>query len=121
MRLILVTFVLLLLVFLALYVLVPVGLYIRASVAGVKLHAFRTLMQMNAHGVPARELVHALIRAKRAGLDVDLRLLEAHHLAGGRVDRVVDAALAAQQRGEPVDVARLCDQDLRDQNVTPDA
>ncbi len=38
-----------------------------------------------------------MIKAVKAGLDVDINQLETHYLAGGNVDRVVDALIAAQR------------------------
>ena len=39
--------------------------------------------------VPSR-IVNPMIKATKAGLDISINKLEAHYLAGGNVDRVVD-------------------------------
>jgi uncharacterized protein YqfA (UPF0365 family) len=42
-------------------------------------------------------VVRPLITATKAGLELDINLLEAHYLAGGRVDRVVGALISADK------------------------
>ena len=46
--------------------------------------------------IPCR-VVNPLIKAHKAGLDVTINQLESHYLAGGNVDRVVNALIAAQR------------------------
>ena len=94
--LIFVVFVVLLLVIL--FTLIPVGLWISALAAGVKV-GLMTLIGMRLRRVTPSKIVLPLIKAVKAGLDLDTEKLEAHHLAGGNVDRVVDALIAAQRAG----------------------
>ena len=56
-------------------------------------------------------MIGPLIKAHKAGLNLTTNQLESHYLAGGNVDRVVDANIAAQradinfERGAAIDLA----------------
>ncbi len=75
---------------------VPIGLWISALAADVHVGIF-TLIGMRMRRVTPAKIVMPLIKANKAGLDVNVNQLEAHYLAGGNVDRVVDALIAAQR------------------------
>ncbi|MBR0288469.1 MAG: flotillin-like protein FloA, partial [Selenomonadaceae bacterium] len=75
---------------------VPIGLWISALAAGVPVGIF-TLIGMRMRRVPPAKIVMPLIKANKAGLDVNVNQLEAHYLAGGNVDKVVDALIASQR------------------------
>ncbi|MBO4779523.1 MAG: flotillin-like protein FloA [Selenomonadaceae bacterium] len=75
---------------------VPIGLWISALAADVHVGIF-TLIGMRMRRVPPAKIVMPLIKANKAGLDVTVNQLEAHYLAGGNVDKVVDALIAAQR------------------------
>jgi uncharacterized protein YqfA (UPF0365 family) len=47
--------------------------------------------------VPPQKIILPLIKADKAGIPVGQNQLEAHYLAGGNVDRVVDALIAADK------------------------
>lgn len=91
---------------------VPVGLWISALVAGVKV-GIGTLVGMRLRRVSPRRVIDPLIKAHKAGLSLTTNQLESHYLAGGNVDRVVDAIIAAQradinlpfERGAAIDLA----------------
>src|SRR5690606_27183616 len=55
------------------------------------------LIGMRLRRVPPAKIVLPLIKAVKAGLDVAIDKLEAHYLARGNVDRVVDALIAAHR------------------------
>ena len=55
------------------------------------------LVMMWLRKVPPEMIVINRIAAKKAGMDIPTDLLEAHYLAGGRVDRVVRAMIAADK------------------------
>jgi len=76
--------------------LVPVRLWIEALSAGVRV-GMGTLIGMRLRKVSPPAVVRPLINATKAGLDLDINLLEAHYLAGGRVDRVVGALISADK------------------------
>lgn len=84
-------------VFLALFFrFVPVMLWISAFASGVRVGLF-TLVGMRFRRIIPARIINPLIKAVKAGLDVDINTLETHYLAGGNVDRVVDALIAAQR------------------------
>ena len=75
---------------------IPVGLWISAFAAGVRVGIF-TLIGMRLRRVSPSKIILPLIKASKAGLDISVNQLEAHFLAGGNVDRVVNALIAAQR------------------------
>lgn len=82
--------------FLVLFTFIPVGLWIAAISAGVGV-SLVSLVAMRLRRVPPAKIINPLIKAEKAGLDVEQNQLEAHYLAGGNVDRVVDALIAADK------------------------
>ncbi|NMA00948.1 MAG: flotillin-like protein FloA [Clostridia bacterium] len=99
-----------------LFTLIPVGLWISALAAGVKV-GLMTLVGMRLRRVTPSKIVLPLIKAVKAGLDLDTEKLEAHHLAGGNVDRVVDALIAAQRAGIALNFSRAAAIDLAGRDV----
>jgi uncharacterized protein YqfA (UPF0365 family) len=75
---------------------VPVRLWIEAISAGAKV-GIGYLVGMRLRKVNPPAVVRPLIWATKAGLVVRLDDLEAHYLAGGRVDRVVRALISADK------------------------
>ena len=63
------------------------------------------------------KIVLPLIKANKAGLDVNVNQLEAHYLAGGDVDNVVDALIAAHRAEIPLPFARSAAIDLAGRDV----
>ena len=84
---------------------VPLGLWVSALAAGVNVGIF-TLVGMRLRRVNPSQIVMPLIKANKAGLDVNVNQLEAHYLAGGDVDRVVDALIAAERASIPLTFER---------------
>ncbi len=82
--------------FLVLFTIIPVGLWVSALAAGVRVSLI-SLVAMRLRRVPPRSIILPLIKADKAGIDVEQNQLEAHFLAGGNVDRVVDARIAADK------------------------
>ena len=87
-------FVVLLIIFVMVFLhFVPIGLWISAMAANVHV-SIMTLVGMRMRRVPPGKIILPLIKANKAGLDVSVNQLEAHYLAGGNVDKVVDALIA---------------------------
>jgi uncharacterized protein YqfA (UPF0365 family) len=86
----------LLLFFLILFSVIPIGLWISAVAASVRV-SLVSLVAMRLRRVPPARIILPLIKADKAGIDVEQNQLEAHYLAGGNVDRVVDALIAADK------------------------
>jgi len=75
---------------------VPVGLWITAVFAGVKV-TIGELIGMRIRKVPPGIIVNSLITATKAGLQVTTRELETHYLAGGDVPNVIRALISAEK------------------------
>jgi len=99
-----------------LFSVVPVGLWVSAWAAGVRVPLI-TLIAMRLRRVPPAKIIYPLIKATKAGIDVPLEKLEAHYLAGGNVDRVVDALIAAQKAGIDLTFDRAAAIDLAGRDV----
>ncbi|HOO12478.1 MAG TPA: flotillin-like protein FloA [Bacillota bacterium] len=95
---------------------IPIGLWISALAAGVKIGIF-TLVGMRLRRVIPSRIVNPLIKATKAGLNVGANQLEAHYLAGGNVDRVVNALIAAQRANIPLGFERAAAIDLAGRDV----
>src|SRR5438045_2040085 len=70
-----------------------IGLYIRAYVSRAKV-TLVDLIGMRLRRVPAVAIVNARIQASRAGINVSTQEMESHVLAGGDVQRVINAMIA---------------------------
>lgn len=94
----------------------PVGLWISAIAANVKV-SITTLIGMRFRRVMPAKIVNPLIKASKAGINVNINKLEAHLLAGGNVDRVVDALIAAQRANINLEFEKAAAIDLAGRNV----
>ena len=95
---------------------VPVNLWISALAAGVHVGIFN-LVGMRLRRVTPSQIVMPLIKANKAGLNLNTNQLEAHFLAGGNIDRVVDSLIAAHRAEIPLSFERACAIDLAGRNV----
>ena len=95
---------------------VPVRLWIAARASGVKVKII-SLIGMRLRKIPPASIVNPLIKAIKAGLGMTTDMLEQHYLAGGNVDRVVDALIAAQKADIPLDFKRGTAIDLAGRDV----
>ncbi|HAA37307.1 MAG TPA: hypothetical protein DCE00_00390 [Firmicutes bacterium] len=95
---------------------VPLGLWISALAAGVRIGIF-TLVAMRLRRVPPAKIINPLIRATKAGLELKGDQLESHFLAGGNVDRVTNALIAAQRAGIELGFERAAAIDLAGRDV----
>ena len=95
---------------------IPVGLWISALAAGVRV-GLVTLVGMRLRRVQPARIIMPMVKAVKAGIDVSVDKLEAHHLAGGNVDRVVDALIAAQRADINLTFERAAAIDLAGRNV----
>ncbi|MGL4611151.1 MAG: flotillin-like protein FloA [Trueperaceae bacterium] len=95
---------------------IPVGLWISALAAGVRV-SVGSLIGMRLRGVSPHKIIRPLIKADKAGIPVDQNQLEAHFLAGGNVDRVIDALIAADKAQIKLPFDRSAAIDLAGRNV----
>ena len=73
-----------------------IGLYVRSWVSGAHVGLVE-LMGMRLRKVDALQIVNSRIQAHRAGLHISTAEMESHYLAGGRVQRVINAMIAASK------------------------
>ena len=82
--------------------LVPLSLWISAVASGVHV-SIGTLVGMRFRRINPSRIVLPLIKATKAGLKVNMNEMEAHLLAGGNVDRVINALIAAESAQIPLE------------------
>ncbi len=87
------------------------GIWLRAKIADAPV-SFARLVGMRLRRVPVGMIVDSRITAVKAGIPLDTDELEAHYLAGGNVDSVVLALIAADKAGIKLDFNRACAIDL---------
>jgi uncharacterized protein YqfA (UPF0365 family) len=87
------------------------GIWLRAKIADAPV-SFARLVGMRLRRVPVGMIVDSRITAVKAGIPLDTDELEAHYLAGGSVDSVVLALIAADKAGIKLDFNRACAIDL---------
>ena len=97
---------------------VPFGLYLTAQAARAPGIDFATLIGMRLRKTPPERIILPLIACNKAGvLDVTVNKLEAHYLAKGNVDRVVNALISAHRAGMPLTFEQAAAIDLAGKNV----
>ncbi|MEM7789099.1 MAG: flotillin-like protein FloA [Bacteroidota bacterium] len=96
---------------------VPVRLWITAIFSGVRLSLFRDLVGMRLRNVPPAAIVRPLITAHKAGIPVHPPQLEAHYLAGGAVQQVVNALISADKANIDLPFERATAIDLAGRDV----
>ena len=96
---------------------VPIGLFITAYFSGVKLKIFKDLVGMRLRKVPPVTIVRSKITATKAGIPVEIPLLEAHFLAGGNVPKVINALVSADKANLGLTFARATAIDLAGRDV----
>jgi len=98
------------------FYLIPVGLWISAVAAGVNIK-FLDLIGMRLRRVSPSLIVSQMIKSHKAGLKLGSNKLEAHYLAGGNIDRVVDALIAAARAEIELSFERCAAIDLAGRDV----
>ena len=102
--------------FLILFSFIPMGVWVSAKAATVRV-SLANLVGMRLRKVKPAAIVLPLIKATKAGIELEIAKLEAHLLAGGNVDRVVDALIAAERAGIALDFSRAAAIDLAGRDV----
>ena len=95
---------------------IPLNLWIAALASGVHVSIF-TLMGMRIRRVPPAKIVGPLIKAEKAGLNMQISKMEAHFLAGGNLDRVITALITARGANIKLDFPEACAIDLAGRDV----
>jgi Uncharacterized protein conserved in bacteria len=94
----------------------PVGLWITAMAARVPGVTPINLFGMRLRKVPQDKIVLPLIAAIKAGIDINVNQLETHYLAGGNVERVVQALISAYRAQIPLTFEKAAAIDLAGRN-----
>ena len=95
---------------------VPVGLWISSLAANVRVSLFN-MIGMRLRRVVPSAIVLPLIKARKAGLELSVNQLEAHYLAGGHVDNVVNALIASERAGISLPFEKAAAIDLAGRDV----
>ena len=95
---------------------VPVGLWIAAWSSGAKVGIF-SLIAMRLRRVNPYRIVMPFIKLTKANIPIPISQLEAHHLAGGNVDAVVNALIAANRANLDLQFDRATAIDLAGRDV----
>ena len=99
-----------------LFYFVPVGLWFTALVSDVRISLLQ-LVLMRWRKVPPRVIVNSLITSTKAGLHLKRDDLEAHYLAGGHVQGVVNALISAEKANILLDFKTATAIDLAGRDV----
>jgi uncharacterized protein YqfA (UPF0365 family) len=97
-------------------VIIPIPHWIAAIFSGVKVNLF-SIVGMRLRRVPPIIILDAMIKSQKAGLTISSNDLEAHYLAGGDIDLVVDALVAADKANIELALKRATAIDLAGRNV----
>ena len=95
---------------------VPVGLWISSLAANVRVSIFNLIGMRLRRVIPSR-IVLPLIKATKAGITLSVNQLEAHYLAGGNVDSVVNALIASERAGIELEFEKAAAIDLAGRDV----
>lgn len=96
---------------------IPVRLWLTAFFSGVRVKLVRDLVGMRLRNVPPALIVRPLITAHKAGIYLETSQLEAHYLAGGQVQKVVNALISADKANIDLTFERATAIDLAGRDV----
>ncbi len=85
-------------IFIILIYLIPLSLWFTAHALGVKVSIGQILV-MRLRSIPVKEVLEALIIAKKAGIELSLAEAQIHWLAGGDLLNVVNGLAEAKKAG----------------------
>ena len=94
----------------------PVGLWVTAQLSGVRISLIQ-LALMRFRKVPPGIITNALINGHKAGLVLSRDELEAHFMAGGHVQSVVNALISAEKANIPLNFKLATAIDLAGRDV----
>jgi uncharacterized protein YqfA (UPF0365 family) len=109
-------FVLIIVLFVLFVWLIPVRLWVAAWSSGAKV-GFGELIGMRLRRVAPSAVVNPRIAAVKAGREVATNTLESHYLAGGNVERVVNALISADKAGIQLEFKQAAAIDLAGRDV----
>ena len=109
-------FLLVIVVFVLFVWLIPVRLWIAAWSSGARV-GFGELIGMRLRRVSPGAVVNPRIAAVKAGIATETNILESHYLAGGNVERVVNALISADKAGIELGFSQAAAIDLAGRDV----
>ncbi|MEZ4607820.1 MAG: flotillin-like protein FloA [Deinococcales bacterium] len=107
---------LLILLLIIIFSFVPLGLWISAIASGVRV-GITSLIGMRLRRVAPKRIIEPMIKAHKASIKVNQNQLEAHYLAGGNVDKVINALVAADKADIALPFDRAAAIDLAGRDV----
>jgi uncharacterized protein YqfA (UPF0365 family) len=93
-----------------------IDLWFKAVLSGVRINLLQLFLMRWRH-VDTEVIVNSMITAAKAGLQLTRDQLEAHYLAGGRVNSVVKALISADKANIPLDFRSATAIDLAGRDV----
>jgi uncharacterized protein YqfA (UPF0365 family) len=93
-----------------------IGMWISAKLSNVDIGFFQ-LFFMQLRRVPPQIIVNSMITATKAGLQVTRNDLEAHYLAGGKINNVINALISADKANIPLTFKEATAIDLAGRDV----
>jgi uncharacterized protein YqfA (UPF0365 family) len=99
---------------------VPLGLWIKALIAGLEITLLE-LIDMKIRRVPPSPIVQSMILAAKEELDIPMEALEAHCLAGGDVELVVKGMIMAKKNNVHFSFTEACEKDLARKKLIKEA
>ena len=109
---------LVLILIVVIFAIVPMKTWFVALVSGAHISMAR-LIGIKMRRIKVAPIVDAYIMAKKAGISIDIGELETHQLAGGDIQKVINALISAHSAkiNLPVDLAKAIDLSGRDVNL----
>ncbi|MBI9035578.1 MAG: flotillin-like protein FloA [Bacteroidales bacterium] len=98
------------------FVFIPVGLWFTALLSGVRISLLQ-LVLMRWRRVPPKVIVQNMIASHKAGIKLLRDDLEAHYLAGGHIQNVVNALISADKANITLDFKTATAIDLAGRDV----
>jgi uncharacterized protein YqfA (UPF0365 family) len=95
---------------------VPLNLWFQCILTQVRISLLQLIL-MRWRKVPPSIIVIAMINSKKAGLNLSADQLEAHYLAGGHVQKVVNSLISADKANIPLDFKAATAIDLAGRDV----
>ena len=95
----------------------PFGLWLTALFSGVRIPLL-DLIDMKIRRVAPSPIVRSLIMARKAGIKIRKDDLEAHSLAGGDVENVVNGMIIAAKNKKHLSFSKACQMDLDREDLT---
>lgn len=107
----------LLLVFIAIFIgMVPMKVWIRTLVSGCHI-TMAKLIGMRLRKLDCKLIIDNYVLAQKAGLNIKISDLETHYMAGGHVDKLVDALISAHSAKLNLTLEQAIAIDLADRDV----